>query len=735
MFDLRWNWLCLPYAVCATALAAIGVVAALVRGDRVMRLGVIGAATAALPWAICSSLASGTLDPAVAVRLLRLGSGPVSLIGPNLLLVLLGVSGQLERHRWVASVAGIVGTVLLGLCWGTDWTIPGVHRLSSGVYYVSAGPLTDVHILQLWMWLAVGLVIARRSMMRNELRGMMRVLMVALVLAAIGGTDMLLVHGVVGIYPIAWLPATIACGITLYLELRTDLLRPRGFDRSVLFELSGVFAAAALVGALAFVLEGAAPVAVAAIGSAVWMSVTAITWGLGRRRRPRRVFGERALERFAVSLTDIDDERPIAAGLIALWQQVSIEVRAMWRVERAEPVPRAGAGAPGGPAELTEIATGARGTLDREVVAWLVVHAEPLAAADLATMRLGSIRPTLEAVVAARGATLFVPLIDRGTLVGLVEADHVRALREAERGLVGESARVAARALTYVHLARIAAQEGATARELEVADAMRLQASASRDDEFGPWVVGAEYRSAAPTTGAAWSASLVGDGRLALLVTEGQAHGVAAAFATAALTGAFVAATVAPRAGSPHGEPSPQGDSDPRSGADRNRSTRLGLLDELVALLGASVEGVLRGGEPIAAFVAILDVAAQTLTWSCAGHPGALVVTPGAVEPSVIPLGGGGARLGDPRGVTMRGVAPLGPDQMLVVASSGVRGGARGDDSTAWRGVVHEHAAAGPRLAGLLVDAAANRGQPGEDLLAIVVRQRRGDDRSATLEG
>ena len=93
MFDLRWTWLCIPYAVCAAALAAIGLVAALIRGDRVMRLGVIGAATTALPWAICSSLAGATDDPEVAVRLLRLGTGPVSLVGPNLLLVLLGLGG------------------------------------------------------------------------------------------------------------------------------------------------------------------------------------------------------------------------------------------------------------------------------------------------------------------------------------------------------------------------------------------------------------------------------------------------------------------------------------------------------------------------------------------------------------------------------------------------------------------------------------------------------------------
>jgi hypothetical protein len=685
VFDLRWSWLCIPYLVCAAALCAVGVVAGLVRGDRVMRLGMIGAATAGLPWTIAAALASCTDDPQVAVRLLRLGAGPVSLIGPNLLLVLLGISGQLERHRWMVAASGAVGTALLGLCWGTDWTVPGVHRLTSGVFYPTGGPLTDIHIAQLAMWISIGLVIARRSMMRGERRRMLRVLVVALVLAAIGATDVRLVHGSIGVYPIAPLPGTIACGIALYLELRTDLLRPTGVDRGALFELAGLGATAALVAAIAYFLHGAAAVAVAAVASAVWMAVTAVAWWLVRRRPPPRVFGERAVERFAAGLTEIDDDHRVGDWLAELWRRVDVAVRATWRAE---------------PTGLVDVATGARCDIDREVAAWLVAHAEPLAAADLATMRLGPIRPRVEAWARARGATLFVPLVDRGALVGLVEADHVLALREAERGLVAQSARAAARALTYVNLARAAAREGATAREVEVAEAMRRQASARHDDELGPWRVVAEYRSAPRTTGAAWSASLTADGRLAILVTEGQAHGVPAALATAALTGAFVAAT----------------------------SGSAPALPELIGALRASAEDVLRGGEPIAAFVALLDADAGTIAWGCAGHAGALLVAPGAGDGDpAVALGGQGARLGDPRGDVALGQAALAPDQLLVIASSGVSGGA-----AAWRGVLRDPAALGPRLAARLVDAAAAGGQPGEDLLAVVIRQR-GDRRSARM--
>jgi hypothetical protein len=680
--DLRWSWLCLPFVVCAAALSSICLVAVLIRGDRVMRLGVIGSAMTALPWAICSSLAACTDDPAVATRLLRLGSAPVAMIGPNLLLVLLGISGQLERHRWVARAAGVIGGGLTAICMATDWTVPGVRRLSSGVFYPTAGPITDVHISQLGMWLVIGLVIARRSMMTAERRRMMRVLIVAFALAAVGSTDMLLIHRVVSGYPVAWLPTTIACGIALYLELATDLLRPRGFDLSALFELGGFIAAAGLIGGLAFALEGSSPVAIAVIASAAWVCAIAAMWALGRRRQPPRVFASRALEQFAAGLSDIDDDTPVALGLTALWQEAAIAVRAIWR---------------SAPAGLIEITSGALWQLDREVISWLASYAEPLAAADLATMRLGSIRPKLEAMIAARGATLVVPLLDRGTLVGVVEADHVTALREAERGLVAESALAAARALTYVKLARLAAREGATAREVEVAEAMRLQAAASQDEALGPWLVAAEYRSAARTTGAAWSAHVMTDGRLAILVTEGQAHGVVSALATAAVTGAFAAATGARIAPG---------------------------LDELLQTLRASAEGVLRGGEPIAAFVAILAADTRSIAWGCAGHPGAHVVALGAADRTPVALGGGGgALLGDAFGVAMRGETALEPGAALVIASSGVRRGETG----AWYSVLRGDAASGAKLAARLVEAAVREGQARDDLLAVVIRPRPGD--------
>ena len=686
---IEWNWLGVPYLVCALSLAAIGIVAALVRGDRVLRLGAIGASITSLPWAACSALAACTRDAELAERLLRLGNAPLALVGVCFLLVLLGVTGQLERHRWIAFGSAAVGAVLTVLCLVTPWIVAGVRTLPAGVFYLEPGPLAGLHFSQLGIWLVVGIAIARRSLLGGARRNLVRIIFIVFVLCTVGATDVLILYGVVGSFPISWLSATIASLITIYYELRSDLLRPQGLDRVALSEFGALALIVALAGAAA--AQGVrSPVALAAGGSLLWAISLGVVWAR-RNARPVAVARERALEQFVSSLGELDHEPRILERLRALWQEIGVEVQTLLRVEgdQAAGDQAAGAGASGD--RLVDVVTGAPQQLDRDVAAWLAAHGELLAAADLGTMRLGAIRPKLEAL-AAGAAALVVPLMDRGALVGLVEASHAQALREDERGLVIESARTAARALTYAALSRAAARERETAREVEVAEAMRLHASASRDDELGLWSVAAEYRTAPRTTGAGWSANLLADGRLAVLVTEAQAHGVAAALATAALTGAFAAST----SGSAPVD-----------------------LDDLLTSMRASSEGVVRGGEPVAAFLAILDPDARTIAWACAGHPGGAIAAADGGRAPVL-LGGGGARLGASLVVATRGQAALPDDALLVVVSSG----ARGDDDARFSHALRGLAPAGPRAAALLVDAAARAAAVHEDLLAVVVRRR-----------
>ncbi|MFN0246112.1 MAG: SpoIIE family protein phosphatase [Kofleriaceae bacterium] len=690
MSGLSWNWLAAPYFACALMLLAAVIAAGVLRGDRVMRLGVIGMGTTAMPWAVCSGIAACSSDPEVATRLLRLGQGPTSLVGPNFMLVLLGLSGQLERRRWLARISGVVGILALGICWATDWIVPGVRLLDSGIYFPTAGPLTDLHVSQLVIWMLIGAFVMRGASSHGEQRRLVRIVIGILALGGIGAIDTLIIHEVWSGFPIAWFPVFVATAVMLYLIVRTDLLRPQGVDRAALVELVGFAIATALVGVVAWALEGATPVIMASAAAIVWVIVLGAIWFVARVTPVREVAGERALSQFVTGLTDVEDEKMIGERITALWKPFAIEVRATWRIEGDQLIDT----------------TGAKRSIDKDVVAWLARHGQAFSPTDLATMRLGEHRAKLEAFVAAHGASLVVPLVDRDVLVGIVEANHADALREHERELVGESARAAARAITYASLARAAAREGATAREVELAEALRLQASASRDDELGRWTVAVEYRTAARTTGAGWSATLLHDGRLAILVTEAQAHGVAAALATAALTGAFAAATVG---------------SKPLE------------LDGLLTSLRASAEGVMRGGEPVAAFIALVDGDRQRVTWATAGHPGAFVVGPVAYDLAKFPLGstsgprpksrvlgGGGGSLGASLVTATRGEIALPHDSLLVIASTAVRG----NDEEKFETSLCEQAPAGPRLAQLLVDTAAKRGDSHEDLLAVVVRQR-----------
>ncbi len=671
----------MPYVLCALAFAAVGVIAALTRGDRVIRLGLIGAAVSALPWALCQGLAAIAPNAVVATRLLRLGQGPIALVGPNLLLLLLAVGGQLERFRWVARLSGILGAVFLALAWGTDWIVPGVRLLPSGIYYMTPGPLTGPHFAQLVLWLVIGIAIVRRSTPHSEQRHTLRLLLGILVLGAVSSLDALLLYGEWGRYPMAWLPALVGAGVALYLLVRTDLVRPQGLDRALAIELVTFVAAggAATVLALFFVDS---PLTLAASASIAWAGLSGLAWGIARAR-PTRVAEQRALDQFVARVSTLDDGTRIAERLASLWKKaIGIEVRITWWGDTLDVPP--------------------------DLAAWFVLHPQPFAVVELATMKLGEARAGLEALGKRDAAGLIVPLVDRDELVGLVDARYGKALRDSERELVFESAKAAARAFTFVALARAAELERATEREVEIADALRVQASASRDAELGRWAVAAEYRSAARTTGAGWTATELDDGRLALLVTEAQAHGVTAALATAALTGAFAAATA----------PGP------------SRIT----LDELLATMRASSEGVIRGGEPVSAFLAILDAKALSIEWACAGHPGAVLVGPIAaldtanlpegtlrgVRPRAVPLGGGEPAAGATFTVATRGSSPLPVDSLLVVASSAVRG----VEDARWSEILRDNAAASGRLATVLVELALRTTDPREDLLAVVVRAR-----------
>jgi hypothetical protein len=141
----------------------------------------------------------------------------------------------------------------------------------------------------------------------------------------------------------------------------------------------------------------------------------------------------------------------------------------------------------------------------------------------------------------------------------------------------------------------------------------------------------------------------------------------------------------------------------------------------LLGDLRASAEGVVRGGEPVAAFIAILDGERQKIEWACAGHPGGYLVSSVTEKLTPVVLGGGGAGLGASNAIAMRGTSSM-SGRTLIVASSGLRG----RDEAAWFKELASIDTYGARIAVQLVGNAVDHDDPHEDLLAVVVRDRGG---------
>ena len=343
-----------------------------------------------------------------------------------------------------------------------------------------------------------------------------------------------------------------------------------------------------------------------------------------------------------------------------------------------------------------------------EVRAYLVRLDRAFPVADLATERLGALRPALEAWVRATAADVVVPLCDRDALIGVCVGDrpYRRALRDGERLRVDEAARVAARALTLLSLRREIEARTALTREVELAEAVRTARSAGDHREVAGVAIAVSYQQAARVAGDLWYAAALPDGRLFVLIGDVAGRGTPAALVSAAVVGAaqsaigLAAAECAPGA--------------------------------VLAQLHDVVVGIDAGRHRVTVLGAIVDRrpgAAPRIDVAIAGHRGGYLVrrSEGAVE--LVPLIGQGAPLGEPAWKASAMSRPLAPGDVVVLTSDGVTQ-ARDRAGQVWgerrlQRTLREH---GPEAGAGLADAvlAAVTGHSGstghdDDLLVIAL--------------
>ena len=633
-----WRLVCVPYVVLTAALLLFGIVVMMMRGDLVMRLGMIATVACALPWAAGNALAVSTMNQQVAERLVRAGDGPIALMGPAMLLVLLGASGRLDAFRPMVMIASLLATLSTILTWSTTWMVSGVQLLPSGIYYAGGGPLLFPHILQILVWPALGVWLARPAVGNGKEPFRMQHVLALICLASVCIADGLLASGIGGYFPVTWIAGLAAVGIGFHQLLRTDMLRARGFDRARSIELGLVAISTVITFGIVTELMRAhtSAIVIAALVSPLPVAAVVLATILGRTKRVAIVDEVPLLARFHEIITTFSSEREIEAAAAEMWRASGrVDDVRLWMID----------------ANLAQGAVATDGhivPLAIEQLASSLVH-DPrvIARTDVSA---GS---SLEMLVKECGPDVVCPLIAGDRWIGVLGARRLpdQALRGMDREQLRDASVGVATACTYLALKREAEVAADAARELEVAQAVSEQSAERRRAEIAGWEFAASYQSVARVAVNVWAWEALPDGRATLLMADVAGRGVAAALLSSALSGAFSAAV-----------------------ASATRSTT--SLDLIMALDDA-MAGIAAQGTHTPAFVAVfssVDGISQ-IEWTNAAHTGAMIYRMAGIGDPVSNarrLGGESNPLGDTTPAFANGNTTLEPDAVLVTVSRGV---------------------------------------------------------------
>ncbi len=626
----------MPFAVVSAALVVLAVLAAILRGDLVVRLAFVLIAVAALPWAVGMTLGACATDLDVTLHIYRLGYAPVPVIGAGLLMVILALVGKLDSHRPILVTAVVVGLGQMIVALATDLVVRDVQIVATGASFPVAGPLFPIHVGMFAAWVGYAVGLSRRTRNWHRDRRRQPRLVIALgVLALLAGNDILLALQVVRTYPLTWVPALAATAMAIYAILRSDVLRSHGIDRAIARELIATVITGVVLLILALTVSAPGQSTVLVLASALAAGVIVV---IGRTVAHDVVTpaeaAQLALDRFVDRVGAAATADEAARGLAELLEDraLAADVRVWARLE-------------GGWWLVRGAATGPTRPFGDAIEAWLQQHGT-FAVAELATERLDHRREEIEAWVRGLGADVVVPLADRDVLVGLCVGTRAAPLRDSDRVVLDEAARATARALTVLALTREVERRADLARELELAEAVRQARAVGDVRDMGGNRVAVIYQPAARVAGDLWSCVALPDDRLLVLVGDVAGRGLPAALVSAAVHGAGQTAAGL-------------------LGVRATPAAVIGMLHDTVA----TVDG---GRHRVTAMAALVDRAGGRVEWASAGHRGGYLLHPTGDTVELHALIARGTALGEPERVIGLGERALAPGDIIVLTSDGV---------------------------------------------------------------
>ena len=696
--------LSLPFAFAPAAMLIVLAYALAMRGAPRLRPWLIAHVMSLLPYAITMTLSPSIVSAGAAEAWFRVAAAFIPMAagaGTGFQLALVGGRGRV--FAWLAVGACGVWTIA-GIA--TIAEVKSVHWVEPGFWYADAGPYALVALATTFVASLPGFVTLGRAAMLSppsDTRRQLRVALLANAVTYAGLVDVAFAYGY-GVFPVGWLLSGFGSLLIVRALISEDLLRVRAVDTTapllVVYLVAGIVLAWVVLRMIADAPWWGIAMALVLCfaGVRVTFAVIALVNRGGRGEGPL----DRLIGQLVQRARDSTEEAAVARlGIDVI--ELGLGVRVGVLLAAADDWGFTSAAGERVPDERAP---------DPLLAPWLAEQRGTLFADELDVRVPDDLRELVSALFAAQRARAIVPIASHDELLGIVIVPAAAArVRGLSLEFLERAADTTGEAILHARMAQRAARRAALAREVELAATVQKELLPGRAPQLvGDVSIVGSWFPATRCAGDFWGVYPLDGKRILVAIGDVTGHGVASAMVTAAAAGAC---DVSAR----------------RAGPDFD-------LAKLMVALDATVRRVGGGQLSMTAAAAIVDTAANTITYASCGHtiPYLCRPTPAGLELVALVARGNLLGTGVPPGAKVQQRAIQAGDLVVwytdgVIEAPGPNGEAFGDRrlQRLLRGISRAHVAPTAIHDRVHAAVAAHRaGRPRNDDETLVIAQIQG---------